>query len=152
MYVSILLLYYPCIFLNVSSYWNTWSSFSCSRYLDVCLLMHILPSKLGDVLLWNPESCWWKYGENTRDIFSVIDVVISVPSITDILFSTRAQIVLTDGHSQKKYFKKSLSLQYLHTMTSSNGNLFHVTGHLRGEFTGHKCQWRGTSIFSLVCA
>ena len=58
------------------------TQFSCSRYLDVCLLMHILPSKLGGVLLWNPEFCWWKYGENTRNSFSVINVVISVSSIT----------------------------------------------------------------------
>ena len=26
----------------------------------------------------------------------------------------------------------------IHMMTSSNGNIFRVTGHLRGEFTGHR--------------
>ena len=41
-------------------------------------------------------------------------------------------------------------------MTSSNGNIFRVTGHLCGEFTGpvkspHKGQWRGALIFSLIC-
>ena len=42
-------------------------------------------------------------------------------------------------------------------MTSSNGNVFRVTGHLCGEFTGppvnspHKGQWRGALIFSLIC-
>ena len=43
-------------------------------------------------------------------------------------------------------------------MTSSNGNIFRVTGHLCGEFTGsrripppHKGQWRGASMFSLMC-
>ena len=42
-------------------------------------------------------------------------------------------------------------------MTSSNGNIFHVTGHLWGEFTGcrwippHKGQWRGALTFSLIC-
>ena len=38
-------------------------------------------------------------------------------------------------------------------MTSSNGNIFRVTGHLCGEFTGHrihKGQWRGALIFSLM--
>ena len=42
-------------------------------------------------------------------------------------------------------------------MTSSNGNIFCVTGHLCGEFTGpqwipqHKGQWRGALTFSLIC-
>ena len=43
-------------------------------------------------------------------------------------------------------------------MTSSNGNIFRVTGHLCGEFTGprwippHNGQWRGALMFSLICA
>ena len=46
-------------------------------------------------------------------------------------------------------------------MTSSNGNIFRVTGHLCGEFTGprwipvnspHKGQWRGALMFTLICA
>ena len=38
-------------------------------------------------------------------------------------------------------------------MTSSNGNIFRVTGHLCGEFTGdpHKGQWRGALMLSLIC-
>ena len=41
-------------------------------------------------------------------------------------------------------------------MTSSNGNIFRVAGHLCGEFTGplnspHKGQWRGALMFSLIC-
>ena len=35
-------------------------------------------------------------------------------------------------------------------MTSSNGNIFRVTGHLCGEFP-HKGQWRGALLFSLIC-
>ena len=43
-------------------------------------------------------------------------------------------------------------------MTSSNGNIFRVTGHLCGEFTGHRLnsphngQWRGALMFSLIWA
>ena len=43
-------------------------------------------------------------------------------------------------------------------MTSSNGNIFRVTGPLCGEFTGHrwiprkKVQWRGALIFPLICS
>ena len=37
-------------------------------------------------------------------------------------------------------------------MTSSNRNIFRVTDHLCGEFTGeHKGQWRGALMFSLTC-
>ena len=39
-------------------------------------------------------------------------------------------------------------------MTSSNGSVFCITGHLCGEFpvnSPHKGQWRGTLIFSLIC-
>ena len=42
-------------------------------------------------------------------------------------------------------------------MTSSNGNIFRVTGHLCGKFIGPrwilrtKGQWRGALIFSLIC-
>ena len=45
-----------------------------------------------------------------------------------------------------------------HMMTSSNGSIFRVTGHLCGEFTGHrwiprtKGQWRGALMFSLICS
>ena len=46
----------------------------------------------------------------------------------------------------------------LRMMTSSNGNIFRVTGPLCGEFAGHrwipltKGQWRGALMFSLICA
>ena len=39
-------------------------------------------------------------------------------------------------------------------MTSSNRNIFHITGHLCGEFTvnsPHKGQWCGALMFSLIC-
>ena len=42
-------------------------------------------------------------------------------------------------------------------MTSSNGNIFRLTGHLYGEFTGpsvnspRKGQWRVALMFSLIC-
>ena len=41
-------------------------------------------------------------------------------------------------------------------MTSSNGNIFRVTGPLCGEFTGHRWiprkGWSGALVFSLICA
>ena len=51
---------------------------------------------------------------------------------------------------------KGVKIQHL-MMTSSNGNIFRVTGPLCGEFTGpvnfpHKGQWRGALVFSLIGA
>ena len=37
-------------------------------------------------------------------------------------------------------------------MTSSNGNIFRVTGPLWGESTGHKGQWHRALMFLLICA
>ena len=43
-------------------------------------------------------------------------------------------------------------------MTPSNGNIFRITGHLCGEFTGDgwiprtNGQWHGALMFSLICA
>ena len=46
---------------------------------------------------------------------------------------------------------------HINMMTSSNGNIFRITGPLWGKppVTGgshHKGQWRGTLMFSLICA
>ena len=38
---------------------------------------------------------------------------------------------------------------HIFIMTSLNGNIFRVTGHLCGEFTG--VRWRGDLKFSLIC-
>ena len=46
---------------------------------------------------------------------------------------------------------------FCYMITSSNGNIFRVTGPLCGEFTGrrwippHKGQWRRALMFSLIC-
>ena len=37
-------------------------------------------------------------------------------------------------------------------MTSSNGNIFRVTGHFCGVNSPHKGQWCGAFMFSLICA
>ena len=52
-------------------------------------------------------------------------------------------------------WKLSLWFAFQFMMTSSNGNIFRVTGLLCGEFTGpvispHKDQWRVALMFSLI--
>ena len=72
------------------------------------------------------------------------------------------QLQNTKGESKQNVYDELLDeyiLQMiLFMMTSSNGNIFRVTGPLCGEFTGHwwiphhKGQWRGALVFSLKCA
>ena len=51
-----------------------------------------------------------------------------------------------------RYWRDIVSLYIsVRMMTSSNGNIFRVTGHLCGEFTPHKGQWCGDLMFSLIC-
>ena len=55
------------------------------------------------------------------------------------------------------YDKMLLKTFFIIMMTSSNGKIFRVTGHLCGEFTGPwwipltKGQWHGALMFSLIC-
>ena len=52
-----------------------------------------------------------------------------------------------DAHATSLYVTR-----YGHAMmTSSNGNIFSVTGHLPVN-SSHKGQWRGALMFSLICA
>ena len=63
-------------------------------------------------------------------------------------------------HLRRWYFISSFQkwlMKYM--MTSSNGNIFRVTGHLCGEFTGPRwiphtkaMQWRGALMFTFICA
>ena len=65
---------------------------------------------------------------------------------------------IKNGFAQQTVSRTLETVSSVHMMTSSNGNIFHVTGPLCGEFTGHrwipltKGQWRGTLVFSLICA
>ena len=55
-------------------------------------------------------------------------------------------------------YPKIMCWGFVDMMTSSNGNIFHVTGPLCGEFavslvnSPHKGQWRGALMFYLICA
>ena len=74
-----------------------------------------------------------------------------------ISFITTISVTLQWRHmSVKAYQTTGNSIVIM--MTSSNGKIFRVTGHLCGEFTGNipgefpdKGQWRGALMFSLIC-
>ena len=71
---------------------------------------------------------------------------------------SKPEFNLSVGISFKATYASLLKTHPLHMMASSNGNIFRVIGLLCGEFTSHrwiphtKGQWRGTLMFSLICA
>ena len=46
--------------------------------------------------------------------------------------------------------RESTAILWVYMMIPSNGIIFRVTGPFWGEFIGHKGQWRGALMFSLI--
>ena len=75
------------------------------------------------------------------------------------IFQISKQLILWDLRSSFSLADNRMDLWCFFMMTSSNGSIFRVTGHLCEEFTGpglvnstHKGQWRGALMFPLMCA
>ena len=45
----------------------------------------------------------------------------------------------------------SCNISYISMMTSWNGNILHIIGHLSRVNSPHKGQWHGALMFSLIC-
>ena len=69
------------------------------------------------------------------------------------LFSLLKQMLALLGHNELIGFW----LVEIYMMTSSNGNIFRITGHFSHRihrspvYSPHKGQWRGALMFSLIC-
>ena len=82
--------------------------------------------------------------------------VCSTVCLSSRLYITGPLWQVTDGFpSQRATIPVHL---HISMMTSSNGNIFRVTGHLCGEFTGPRwisrtkaSDWHGALMFSLIC-
>ena len=53
-------------------------------------------------------------------------------------FNENCCILISAAKTHRQYRNNSSKFLAANMMTSSNGNLSHVTGHLRGEFIGHR--------------
>ena len=67
-----------------------------------------------------------------------------------ILLSTISSSLTASKCPHKLYTAFTPPQKWGFMMTSSNGNIFRVTGHLCGE-SPHKGQWCGAVVFSLIC-
>ena len=80
----------------------------------------------------------------TATSFSTDSFIWMMHSKNQVNYFIYSSLCLMVTHASNLYPKQhpSLRRQWLHMifimMTSSNGNIFRVTGHLRGEFTGHR--------------
>ena len=113
------------------------SSTKSNTYGNYIMAKTVVPSqnRLCLIVCRGTKSYWHKYKLIRRTDFKPTFSHISLPTI----------------------LVRIIQVQFRCMMTSSNGNVFRVTGHLCGEFPGsrnapHKGQWRGALVFSLICA
>ena len=100
-----------------------------------CLWLKRLPTIHDDVMTWKRFSrCWYFLGNST--------VTAAFPSqrISD---AEMWCFFVVSPNKRLKKFRLSM-------MTSSNGNIFRVTGPLCGN-SPHKGPWRGALMYSLIC-
>ena len=91
-----------------------------------------------------PSKCEWNSSN-----YHLISMLVMIRYIT--IQGTPIMLPIVLYHTQHhNRLKSARRVRFM--MTSSNGNIFRVTGPLCGEFTGHKGQWRRALMFSLVCA
>ena len=82
------------------------------------------------------------------------------PTETSQLPETEISVYLVNwlGESSRVRYSEIFEYLFAYMMTSSNGNIFHVTGPLWGAIhrsplnSPHKGQWRGALMLSLSCA
>ena len=81
-------------------------------------------------------SQWWKFHQNDRKLFvSVYHMQHSQDKDrTSVRFSTDKRFNISPLHVSYEVPVR----EKIDTMTSSNGNIFCLTGHLCREFTGHR--------------
>ena len=103
---------------------------------------------------------WWTNNKTNKSYKQLIYIHISCKCDTN-----RAGHFTLDAHASRPvacHFSLAdnrIDLWCCFMMTSSNGSIFRVTGHLCEEFTGpgpvnsrHEGQWRGALMFPLICA
>ena len=101
-------------------------------------------------------------GPHLVSIYTLLEILVGVLKNNNVTFITISIIIphLPLQPYRKPFTKtvmvfKSFSIfenlrQWSTMMTSSNKNIFRVTGPLCGEFTGHR--WRRALMFALICA
>ena len=109
----------------------TWGQFQwqCPRFVSLIRVWKMTNFKN---MTTSPSGKW----VNPRYCPSVISMGVNKMGITSGILRTKYHILVRAERgiipaSNQTFHDKCM-------MTSSNGNIFHVTGHLWGEFTGHR--------------
>ena len=139
-------------FSALCSYWHFRHTASCEKRLSldsvICRHFSALYLRVSYQSEWRKTSCMIK------------QVIIQCHQATSYYLRRRPPKSVKSSSIINTHNGKFALMQFM--MTSSNGNIFRVTGHLCGEFTRdgihrspvnspHKGQWRGALMFSLIC-
>ena len=81
---------------------------------------------------------------------SLVAPEVVVMTTLDATNDDKIGIMATPGFQW--YDVDSIMMQYTHMMTSSDGNIFRVTGFCEAVDSPHKGQWCGALMVSLICA
>ena len=119
-------------------------SYALSTILNILWFLLEKSCHLQTEIQWTTQ--WW---DNMDTFF-----------LWNMLYSTNIHSLRANHNSLEKPvihlnaldFRYITGILYHFMMTSSNGNIFRVTGPLCGEYSPHKGQWRGVLTFSLICA
>ena len=123
----------------------------CLKYLVPCAVRTLLPYRYIKATAKGPQLvCHFSTVQINRNIVCCRLMMIQTYSTKKYIANLPNLIIVATlevpGHQQTRM------------MTSSNGNIFRVTGRLCREFfspvpvnSPHKGQWRGALVFSLIC-
>ena len=119
---------------------------------------------------------WWRSSWRTSNIYNnICQFILSITitsrehhDVSNILFRVTTNVNINAGYCDRSRVHRRAAwnvvavahgpINFTHIMmTSSNGNIFHVTAPLCGEFTGDRCsphkgQCRGAFMFSMIYA
>ena len=121
--------------------WNVWLKF----YHCIFVMYHYVIYDSGILTVFcMMHLCRWLIMENTNTYLAIfINSLWSSDAMwhhrtLSTLVQVKAWCPMAPSHSNQCLLIISKVLWHSPMMTSSNGNIFHVTGHLCGEFTGHR--------------
>ena len=130
---------FQCAFpTRCSCWWNVDKIYHSNWYWPLWYILHITPS--------NNSFQWVNMFLKTCFKLKLCGPAVSLLRIRDLELKSDFNPILNIFRVVNRF--RSM-------MTSSNINIFRVTGPLRGEFTGdrwHQGQWHRALMFSLICA
>ena len=123
------------------------------RYDLICLVNWFLSWSMEYWLWWGDCLCRARDGWSGIDWGGPDNIVHSVNREGHLAVIAGTIILVPHQHMSLTYLTLCwiwMIAEWYYMMTSSNGNIFHVAGHLCGEFTGIIAVWYSTYIICSI--